>query len=345
MKAIEKHGIVLGPTEREFENNGVCNPGIYQEGNTVHILYRAVQDGNFSTIGYAKTDGPLTIVERHEQPLITRELDYEKQGVEDARVVKINDTYYIIYTAYDGVNSMGALATSKDLVHFEKRGIITPQVTYQEYENFVTCCNAKGINPKYHHYYRFFAEIGLAEEESRLLRDKDVVLFPRKINGKFAMLHRIWPGIQIVYFDDWKDLTKSFWEDYLKNLTDYIVLDPKGIFEVNYIGAGGPPIETDDGWLLIYHGVQETTKGRTYHAKAALLQRDQPEIEISRLHYPLFSPTKKWEKHGIVDNVVFPTGHALFGDDLYIYYGAADKYIGVVKMSLSELLLELRKQP
>ena len=123
------------------------------------------------------------------------------------------------------------------------------------------------------------------------------------------------------------------------------MLDPKDIFEVNYIGAGGPPIETDDGWLLIYHGVQETTKGRTYHAKAALLHRDQPEIEISRLLYPLFSPTKKWEKHGVVDNVVFPTGHALFGDDFYIYYGAADKYTGVVKMSLTELLLELRKQP
>ncbi len=159
------------------------------------------------------------------------------------------------------------------------------------------------------------------------------------------MLHRIWPGIQIVYFDHWKDLTKAFWEDYLRNLTDHIVLDPKDLFEVNYIGAGGPPIETEDGWLLIYHGVQETIKGRTYHAKAALLHLDKPEIEISRLPYPLFSPTKKWEKHGIVDNVVFPTGNALFGDDLYVYYGAADKYIGVVKMSLKRILHELLKQP
>ena len=143
MKAIEKHGILLAPTEREFENNGVFNPGILQEGNTVHILYRAVQDGNLSTIGYAKTDGPLTIVERHQQPLITRELDYEKQGVEDPRVIKMDDTYYIIYTAYDGINCMGALATSKDLVHFEKHGIITPQVNYQEYESLIKCCDKK----------------------------------------------------------------------------------------------------------------------------------------------------------------------------------------------------------
>lgn len=345
MKAIEKYGILLGPTELEFENNGVFNPGILQEGNTVHILYRAVQHGNLSTIGYAKTDGPLNIVERHQKPLISREFEYEKHGVEDPRIAKIDDTYYILYTAYDGVNTLGALATSKDLKTFKKHGYVTPQINYQEYEKLITCCDKQGLNPKYHQYYRLFAEIGVVSDEKRLLRDKDVVLFPRKINGKFAMLHRIWPGIQIVYFDDWKDLTKAFWEDYLMNLTDHILLDPKGIFEVSYIGAGGPPIETDDGWLLIYHGVQETTKGRTYHAKAALLHIDKPEIEISRLSYPLFSPTKKWEKKGIVDNVVFPTGHALFGDDLYVYYGSADTYIGVAKMSLKRLLQELRKQP
>ena len=79
MITVEKYGVILSPTEREFENNGVLNPGIYQEGNTIHILYRAVQSGNFSTIGYAKTDGPLKIIERKEQPLIIRDFDYEKQ--------------------------------------------------------------------------------------------------------------------------------------------------------------------------------------------------------------------------------------------------------------------------
>ena len=343
MITIEKHGIILSPTEREFENNGVLNPGVYQEGNTVHLLYRAVQHGNLSTIGYAKTEGPYEIVERLDKPLINRDFDYESHGVEDARIVKIEDTYYITYTAYDGVNAMGALATSKDLITFEKHGIITPKVNYQEYERFILCCGNK-LNPKYHHYFRLFAQIGLVADEFRLLRDKDVVLFPRKINGKFAMLHRIWPGIQIAYFEDWTELTDSYWKNYLENLTDYIVLDPKGIFEVNYIGAGGPPIETIDGWLLIYHGVEETTKGGIYHAKAALLQLDKPEIEIARLDLPLFSPTKQWEIEGEVNDVVFPTGQALFGNDLYVYYGAADKHVGVVKLDINELLLELRQQ-
>jgi len=344
MITVEKYGIILSPTDKEFENNGVLNPGICQDGNTVHILYRAVQQGNLSTIGYAKTEGPLKIVERLDYPIITRDFDYEKQGVEDARIVKIEDTYYLTYTAYDGINAMGALATSKDLIHFEKHGIITPKINYHEYERLILCCGSK-LNPKYHHYYKLFTQIGLVEDKFRLLRDKDLAFFPKKINGKFAMLHRIWPGIQIVYFEHWTDLTKSFWENYLENLTDYIVMDPKGTHEVNYIGAGGPPIETPDGWLMIYHGVQETSTGAIYHANAALLQLDKPENEIARLHFPIFSPTKQWEIEGEVNDVVFPTGQALFGDNLYVYYGAADRHIAVAKMSINELLRELRIQP
>lgn len=344
MITIEKLGILLSPTNLDFENNGVFNAGIYQEGEILHILYRAVEHGNFSTIGYAKAEGPLNIIERNEKPLIQRDFDYEKHGVEDPRIVKIEDTYYITYTAYDGVNAMGALATSKDLVHFEKHGIITPHVNYQEYEDYVNCCGGEKLNPKYHQYYNLFAQIGLVEDEFRLLRDKDIVLFPRKVNGKFVLLHRIWPGIQIVQFEDWKELTEPFWEDYLKNLIHHIVIDPKDIFEVDYIGAGGPPIETEFGWLLIYHGVQETITGKIYHAKAALLQLDKPEIELARLPYPLFSPSKPWEIEGVVNNVVFPTGHAVFGDDLYIYYGVADRHVAVAKCNLNELLTELRKQ-
>jgi len=342
MVTVEKQGLILSPTELKFENNGVLNPGIYQENNSVHIFYRAVEEGNFSTIGYAKSKGSNTIIERHKKPLIEREYDYEKHGVEDARVVKIEDLYYLNYTAYDGINALGALAVSKDLKHFEKKGIISPLINYNEYECFVNCCEQEKLNPKYHHYYNLFAEIGLVEEERRFLRDKDIFLFPRKINGKFAMLHRIWPGIQIVYFDYWDDLTKEFWENYLKKLTDYIILDPKYDFEVNYIGGGCPPIETEDGWLLIYHGVCETPIGRTYHAAAALLDLDNPKDVIGRLPYPLFSPSESWELKGVVNNVVFPTGTALFGDELYIYYGAADFHTAVAKVSLQELLNELK---
>jgi predicted GH43/DUF377 family glycosyl hydrolase len=111
---------------------------------------------------------------------------------------------------------------------------------------------------------------------------------------------------QIVKFDKWKDLTLSFGEDYLRNLTDHIILDPKDPYETNYIGGGLPPIETPCGWLLIYHGVNETATGKVYHAKAVLFP-----LKNLKWNYQdclLFSPTKKWEKEGVVNNVVFPTG-------------------------------------
>ena len=342
MVTVEKLGIILSPTNNTFENNGVLNPGIFQEGNNIHIFYRAVEHGNFSTIGYAKTNGPLEIVERLDKPLINRDFDYEKRGVEDARIVKIDDLYYLTYTAYDGINAMGAVAVSKDLKHFEKKGIISPPINYREYKHYLEHCDQIDLNPKYYHYYNLFAQIGLIDEDHRFLRDKDIVLFPKKINGKFVMLHRIWPGIQIVQFEKWEELTKEFWKNYIKNLSAHIILDPLFDFEVNYLGAGCPPIETEDGWLLIYHGVSETPVGKTYHAAAALLDIDEPSKIIARLPYPLFSPSKEYEIEGVVNHVVFPTGTALFGDDLYIYYGAADKHISVAKVSLKQLLHELK---
>ena len=239
---------------------------------------------------------------------------------------------------------MGALATSKDLKHFEKKGIITPMINYKDYKCHLEHCNQGKLNPKYYYYYNLFAELGIVDHANRLLKDKDVLLFPKKINGKFVMLHRIWPGIQIVFFENWEDLTDQFWQDYLKDLTSHIILDPKYGFEVNYIGGGCPPIETKEGWLLIYHGVCETTIGKTYHAAAALLDINNPRKVIARLEQPLFSPSQEWEKEGVVNHVVFPTGTALFGDDLYIYYGAADKHTAVAKVSLQELLNELKKQ-
>ncbi len=341
---VEKQGILLSPTKLEFENNGVLNPGILQEGDDIHIFYRAVQDGNFSTVGYAKMSGPEHVVERHDKPLIVSEHDYERHGVEDPRIVKIDDLYYMTYTAYDGTNAMGALAVSKDLVHFEKKGIITPPLNYTEYKSNLECCNQQLLNPKYHYYYFLFSEIGVVENKNILVRDKDVVLFPRKINGQFVMLHRLWPGIQVAKFDQWEDLTKEYWIDHIRDLTSHIVLDPFYGFEVNYVGAGGPPIETEDGWLIIYHGVCETSIGKTYHAAAALLDLERPEKVLARLRQPLFSPTEKWELEGIVNYVVFPTGSAQFGDDLYIFYGAADKHTAVAKLSFQALMKELKKQ-
>lgn len=122
MIKVKKEGILLSKTNLDFENEGVLNPAAMQEDKSVHLFYRSVQKGNFSTIGYSRLDGPLTVAERWNKPIMVPEFEYEKHGIEDPRIVKIEDQYYMSYTAYDGTNARGALAISKDLVHFKKTG-------------------------------------------------------------------------------------------------------------------------------------------------------------------------------------------------------------------------------
>lgn len=339
MIQVKKEGILLSQSDLDFENGGVLNPAAIRVGDSVHLFYRAVQSGNHSTIGYCRMDGPLTIVERWDKPAIVPEFGYESHGVEDARITKIDDTYYMTYTGYDGTNARGALATSKDLRKFEKRGLIVPDMTYAEFVSIVE--SSIKVNESYWLNQKFYYQAGDIEKKS-LLWDKNVIFFPRKINGKLVFLHRLRPGIQLVSVKDIKDLTKSFWKEYFLNLHDHIVMDPVHAHEASYIGSGCPPIETKYGWLLIYHGVERTDEGHfIYSACAALLDLNNPVKEIARLPYPLFSPEHDWELNGEVNNIVFPTGTALFGDTLFIYYGAADSVIACATVKLSELVSEL----
>ena len=154
MIPIKKEGILLTKTELSFENDSVLNPAIMQEGNTVRMLYRAVRSGNYSTIGYAKFEGPLKLVQRNNTPLLIPFSDEESKGVEDARIVKIDGVYYITYTAYNGINALGALVTSTDLLTFERHGIIVPKFTFDEFKRLAECNNL--VNVKYFRHVRHF---------------------------------------------------------------------------------------------------------------------------------------------------------------------------------------------
>ncbi|MFA5418543.1 MAG: pesticidal protein Cry7Aa [Bacteroidales bacterium] len=339
MIEVKKEGIILEKTDFEFENEGVLNPGAIKEGDKVHLFYRAVQNGNFSSIGYCRMDGPLNIGERWEKPILVSEFEYESHGVEDPRIVKIDDLYYLTYTAYDGINARGALATSKDMRHFQKHGLIVPPITYAKFNSL--CESAGVVNKKYYRNKEFY-DHETDPEEKMILWDKNVIFFPRRIKGNLVFLHRIKPGIQIVSIKNLKELTLDFWTNYCLHLDEHIIMDPLYVHESRYIGGGCPPIETEHGWLLIYHGAEEVNNGIVYSAcAAALLDLDNPTKVIARLPYALFSPEYEWEKRGDVNNVVFPTGTALFDDTLYIYYGAADSRIACASLCFSALLNEL----
>ena len=335
MVLVRREGVLLEATENEFENQAVLNPTVIQQGNTLHLFYRAVKEGNYSSVGYCKLEGPMKVVERKNSPILFPEHDYEIHGTEDPRIVFLDGTYYMFYTAYDGKNALVAYATSKDLKTWEKHGIISAKISYDEAGDFF---HFSKLKEKYLFFESYYKDI---VGEDVLLWEKDTFLLPKKYNNQFVLFHRILPDIQIVYFDDFKDLTIDFWKDYLKTLGNNVVIEPKFGFESRNIGAGAPLIETERGWLMLYHSVEDSNKGKVYHASAALLDKNDPQKVIGRLKKPLFSPIEDYEKVGDVSNVVFPTGTAIFGDRLYIYYGAADKRIAVVSVNLYKLIHEL----
>ncbi|MBC7863309.1 MAG: pesticidal protein Cry7Aa, partial [Bacteroidia bacterium] len=192
MLEVIKKGVLLNKTTLGFENEGVLNPAAIRDGDFVHLFYRAVSKGNYSSIGYCKLKGPFTIEERADTPVLFPQFEYESHGVEDPRIVKIDDLYYITYTAYDGVNALGALAVSKDLKHFDKLGLIVPQITYHEFSHLAGC--KKELNDK---YLRYNDTAGVHEKQGKkiFVWDKNVIFFPRRINGKLCFLHRIKPDI------------------------------------------------------------------------------------------------------------------------------------------------------
>jgi predicted GH43/DUF377 family glycosyl hydrolase len=153
--------------------------------------------------------------------------------------------------------------------------------------------------------------------------NKDAALVPEKIGGEYLMFHRRPPDIWLCASDDLKN-----WRDHR------VVMEalPGSGWEDEKIGLAGPPLKTEHGWLLIYHGV---SKDKVYRLGIALADLDDPGKVIARQQEPILSPELDWEINGFVPNVVFSCGQVVIGDDLYVYYGGADTSIGVAKMSLS----------
>lgn len=338
MIRVKREGVILEPTKNNFEDKSVLNPAVFQDGQTLHLIYRAINKDFISSFGYAKLEGPVKVIERRKEPFMAPKYSYEKRGVEDPRIVKIGEIFYLTYVVHDGKNALLAYSYGKNLLNLKRGGIISPKMPYAKASKLFKYSKLKDD------YYFFEAYYQRYGGKNIKIWNKDGFLFPEKINDKFALVHRILPDMQIVYFNDFKQLKDEyFWIDYLMNLSKYVMLEGAHGFEARHVGGGAPPLKTEHGWLFIYHGTEESNKKRIYRAGAALFDKHNPQKLIARLPYPLFSPEEDYELKGHVNNVVFPTGTALFRNRLYIYYGAADSHIGVVSVKLESLLEELLK--
>jgi predicted GH43/DUF377 family glycosyl hydrolase len=170
--------------------------------------------------------------------------------------------------------------------------------------------------------------------------DKDAALLPRRINGRWVLIHRPVSGfgahIWLSYSNDLR-----YWGGHK------LILEARrgAWWDANKIGLSPPPIETPEGWLFIYHGVRQTPSGCIYRLGLALMDLENPEHCIRRGNTWIFGPETHYEHEGDVNNVVFPGGFTVEddGDSLNIYYGAADNSIALATASIRTLLDWLRE--
>jgi len=175
--------------------------------------------------------------------------------------------------------------------------------------------------------------------------DKDAALFPVQFGGRWALIHRPAPAATTFGAHIWLSFSPDLrhWGDSAQLLN----ARRGGWWDANKIGLGPPPLRTDNGWLVCYHGVKVSASGSLYRIGLALLDLDDPRIVIARGNEWVFGPHASYERSGDVPDVVFPCGWVLRedGDTLYMYYGAADSVVCLATASLRDLLAHIEGHP
>jgi len=281
---------VLAPQGNTWESAGSFNPAVIQRNGKFVMLYRAQDPNGTSRLGYAESNDGIHFARRTD-PVLSPEADYEKDGgVEDPRLVQIGDTYFLTYTGYNKKDAQLCLANSKDLIHWQRLGVILPAY--------------KG------NWNKAWTKSG--------------AILTQKIRGEYWMY---WLGTAADKTDQ-MGLSRSRDLLHWTEVTQTPVLPRRpGKFDSRVIEPGPPPILTKDGILLIYNGADDNL---VYRTGIAIFDRNDPAKLIYRSESPVFEPKLEWEKVGQVSNVVFVEGIARQNDRWLLYYGAADKYIGIV---------------
>jgi len=286
---------ILSPQGKDWESAGTFNPAVVQHDGKIVMLYRAQDSKGISRLGYAESADGIHF-NRRSEPVLSPEADYEKGGgVEDPRLVQFGDTYYLTYTGYNTRDAQLCLATSTDLINWDRKGVILPAYT----GNWNTGWTKSGA------------------------------IVPEKIDGKYWMYFLgTTPDkndqMGLAYSTDlihWTEATKS-----------PVLPRRPGQFDSRVVEPGPPPIVTLRGIVLIYNGADDKLVCRT---SVAVFDRNDPRKLLYRSDQPIFAPEKEWERVGQVSNVVFVVGMIKQGDRYLFYYGGADKYVGVAEAAKS----------
>lgn len=317
------HNPIITPVmNHAWENQATFNTAALYDGEKVHFLYRAMGDKNVSVLGYAASSDGEHIDERLADPayLPSESFEYSGElstnvnilytsgggygGCEDPRLTQIDDTIYLTYIAYNGADPPRLALSSIKTDDFKKKK--------WNWKKPVLISRPGVVN-------------------------KNVCILPEKVKGKFVVFHRVYPNILVDYVDSLDFDGKT----YLKG--EYRIQPRRDQWDSRKVGAGPPPLKTKDGWLLIYHAVDNRDPGR-YKIGAMLLDRTDPTRVIARTNHPIITPTEWYENEGFKAGVAYPCGAVIKQNTLYIYYGGADSVVCVAQANLDEFLSDLKHQ-
>lgn len=316
VKKFDKNPIISPIAHHPWESRATFNSAAIYEDGRVHFVYRALGDKDLSVLGYASSKDGLHIDERSHEPIYIPREPFETPGqqvfktfadhfasgggyggVEDPRITKVDDKFYMTYVAFDGASAPRVALTSINVNDFLNR-------RWDKWEK-----------PK------LISAPGMV--------NKNAVIFPEKINGKYVVFHRVYPNILVDFLDDLN------FDNYLQG--HHFIPPRKSHWDSKKVGAGAPPIKTKDGWLFVYQSVGHQDPGK-YKIGAMLLDLNDPTKVLHRTNTPIIEPSEDYENNGFKAGVVYPCGSAVVKDNLHIYYGGADTVVCAASTKLDSFL-------
>ncbi len=298
LKRFSNFPIMLPDPTSDWETYNVFNPAVIHHNRLWHMFYRAQGLDWISRVGYAVSADGVNW-NRLRRPILEPHDESDARGIEDPRVVEIEGVFYMTYTAYGSSVPAGVRPTHSG-------GGIQPMIARSS--NLITW---ERVGP-----------IVTGED------NKDHVLFPHKIAGRFVALHRRHPQVWLARSDD---LLR--WPE--KDMAPIYGPRPGDGWDGKSVGNNGAPIETAEGWLVLNHGY---TADHVYRIGAVLLDLENPAKIIRRPAGSIFEPRELWELRGDVPNVVFSCANPVVDGTVYVYYGGGDHVIGLATCSLADLL-------
>ncbi|MBI2046304.1 MAG: glycosidase [Parcubacteria group bacterium] len=312
--------IISPVAHRTWESKATFNPSAVYGGGKVHLIYRAIGEGDVSVFGYAGSSDGVTIDIRGKSPAFAQGfLGREKShmtmpvlygsgggwngGSEDPRLTLLGDRVFMLYTSFDGWGSVRIALTSIS------------------FDNFVN------------ERWRWKTPVFVSPPGEI---HKNWVLFPEKINGKYAILHGISQSILIDYVDDIDSFDGAKFIQSKHPGGGY-----KDAWDNALRGVGPAPIKTAYGWLVLYHAMDIKDPNR-YKLGAMLLDLEEPTKVLVRSRQPILEPDEWYENEGFKSGVVYACGAIVKDGWLFVYYGGADKVVCVAAAELEPFLKSLR---